>query len=94
MKITGGYKTALDRQVSESIKIKNFDSSFLMNQRNEWRRHKKLHEILQVSKKNNNNIKKQHKKSNKKKKNKRNIYKKLHPLKKQVPLNKICKENR
>ena len=40
MKITGVYKTAHDRQISESIKIKNFDPSLLMNQRNEWRHHK------------------------------------------------------
>ena len=40
MKVTSMYKSALDKQISESVKIKNFDSSFLINQRSEWQNHK------------------------------------------------------
>ena len=46
MKVTGKYKSALDRQVLESVKIKNFDSSLLINQRNEWRHLKALSLIV------------------------------------------------
>ena len=43
IKVTATYKTALDRQISEGVKIKNNDPLTLINQRNEWRHNKNPH---------------------------------------------------
>ena len=40
IKVTGSYRTALDRQISEAVKIKNTNISTLINKRNEWRHNK------------------------------------------------------